>query len=449
MKFEPREYQAAMISWIQSHDRSALFCPMGSGKTVSTLTALDTYPILIVAPLRVAKSTWPDEITKWEHLKHLKCSVIAGTPKQRLKALNSDAQIYTTNFENLTWLVEELQQKWPFKTVVVDESTKLKGFRTHQGSKRAKSLARVAHTLVKKIVLLTGTPAPNGLLDLWGQTWFIDKGERLEKSYGRYCDKFFDSDYMGYNFTPKRGAQEEIQNKIRDVCLTIKVEDWMPVDEPIVNIIKTDMPDKALKIYKQMEKDMFVQLESEGVEALSAATVGIKCSQIANGALYKEDGTYETVHDEKIEALKSIVEEANGMPVLVSYRFKSDLARLRIAFPAGRTLNDSDEILSEWNKGNIPVLFVHPKSAGHGLNLQDGSNILAFFSIDWNLEEHLQVIERIGTLRQKQAGHNRPVFLHYILSKGTIDELILERLSTKKSVQEVLLNAVKRNKLGV
>lgn len=446
MKFIPRPYQSAIIDWIKSNDRSAVFANMGSGKTVCTLTALDTYPILIIAPLRVAGSTWPDEVKKWPHLQHLKCSVITGTLKQRTEALNSKADVYTTNFESLPWLVDTLQEKWPFRTVVVDESTKLKGFRTRQGSKRAKALAKVSHSIVNKIVLLTGTPAPNGLLDLWGQLWFIDQGQRLEKSYGRYCDKHFNSDYMGYNFTPKRGAQEEIQSKIQDVCLTIKVEDWMPVDEPLVNIINVSMPAKAAKLYKQMERDMFVQLEKEGVEAMNAATVCVKCAQIANGAIYRENATWEVLHDEKISALASIIEEANGMPVLVSYRFKSDLSRLRAAFPHGKALGGSDEVISLWNTGKIPVLFVHPKSAGHGLNLQDGSNTLAFFSIDWNLEEHLQVIERIGPLRQKQSGHNRAVHLHYILTKGTIDELIMERLSSKKSVQEVLLDAMKRNR---
>lgn len=455
-QFNPHPYQSVIIDWIRSKPRCAVFASMGSGKTVSTLTALDTFPVLIVAPLHVAENTWSGEIKKWDHLAHLKSSVITGSVKKRTEALNTPADIYTTNYENLPWLVEQLGSKWPFKTVVADESTKLKGFRSRQGSKRAKALAMVAHTMVKNIILLTGTPAPNGLLDLWGQVYFIDKGERLGKSYNMYRDRWFDSDYMGYNFTPKHNAQDSIQTLLKDVCITIKAEDWISTDEPIKNIIALNMPVKAAKAYKQMEKDMFTQLEKEGIEAANAAVKTVKCAQIANGALYKEETVndeykgetvsreYVVFHDEKISALSSIIEESGGMPVLVSYRFTSDLERLRKAFPYGRTLKDTS--LDDWNAGKVPLLFVHPKSAGHGLNMAQGSNILVFFSLDWNLEEHLQVIERIGALRQKQLDINRPVYLYYILMKDTIDELILERLSSKKSVQEVLLKAMKHFK---
>lgn len=451
MNFIAKPHQEVMIHWIKEHKRCAVFASMGSGKTVCSLTALEhlnihksVYPILIIAPLRVAKTTWPNEVSKWSHLSHLKTSVIVGSPSDRKNALKASNDVYTINYENLPWLIDELGPKWPFKTVIVDESTKLKGFRLRQGSKRAKALAKVAHTLIDQIILLTGTPAPNGLLDLWGQIWFIDKGKRLGKSFSAFTDRWFDEDYMGYNLTPKAFAQEQIQNEIKDTCLTIKTEDWMSIDQPVSVKVKVTLPRKANILYKQMEKEMFVQLKEEGIEALSAATVGIKCSQIANGALYLEDKTWEVLHDEKIAALQSIIEEANGMPVLVSYRFKSDLARLRSAFPNGKNLGDSDSIISDWNKGRIPILFIHPAAGSHGLNLQDGSNILAFFSINWNLEEHLQVIERIGPMRQKQSGHNRSVYLYYILAEGTIDETIMERLETKKSVQEVLLNAMKK-----
>ncbi len=452
MKFEPRAYQSVILSRLYENKRTALFCSMGSGKTVCALTALENlsmveqvYPVLVIAPMRVAKTTWPDEAVKWDHLRHLSVTTITGGKAQREKSLKCKADLYTINYENLPWLVEMLGSEWPFKTVIADESTKLKGFRLRQGTQRAKALAKVAHTLVNRIILLTGTPNPNGLLDLWGQVWFIDKGERLGKSFSHFVEKWFDEDYMGYNLAPKTFAQEDIQAKLKDVCLTVKVEDYVQIDKPLVNKIYVDLPSKVTTQYKKLEKEFFVQLEKEGIEALSAAALSMKLSQLTSGALYLENKEWEVIHDEKIRALESVIEEAAGMPVLVAYRFKSDLARLRLAFPCGRALIDADDMIEHWNAGKVPVLFVHPKSAGHGLNLQDGSNVLVFFNIDFNLEEHLQVIERIGPMRQKQAGHARPVFLHYILARDTIDEQIFERLTTKKSVMDVFLDAMKRN----
>lgn len=448
LNFIAKDTQLRIIEWVCAHKRCAIFAPMGSGKTVSTLTALHDlssteaiYPILILAPLRVAKHTWLDEIAKWRHLSSLKTSAIVGSVSEREKALSVSADVYTVNYENLAWLVTKLDKKWPFKTVVVDESTKLKGFRLRQGTQRAKALATVAHTLVKRVVLLTGTPAPNGVQDLWGQLYFVDKGERLEKSFSKFLDKWFTVDYSGYNWTPLPHAQAEIQNAISDICLTVTPDASHPKDVPIVNKIMIKLAPKVRSQYRQMEKEMFLQLESEGVEALNAATVSTKCAQIANGAIYKENKSYEVLHDEKIDALASCIEET-GAPVLVVYNFKSDLDRLRRAFPHGRKLGDSASDMSDWNRGQIPILFIHPMSAAHGLNLQHGGNVLIFFSISWNLEEHLQVIERIGPLRQRQAGYDRHVFIYYILAEDTIDELILERLETKRSIQEVLLTAM-------
>ncbi len=452
MLFAPKPHQLELYNWAQNNKRSAQFSFMGSGKTSACLTALedlslteDVYPLLIIAPLRVAKSTWPNEIKKWDHTRHLDASVIIGTQKQRDTALNTPSDIYTTNYENLPWLVEKLGKKWPFKTVIADECTRLKGFRTRQGSTRAKALAKVAHTLVERIVLLTGTPAPNGLLDLWGQIWFIDKGERLGKSFSAFCEKWFDLDYSGFNWVPKANAAKEIQEAIKDICITVKAEDWFELDEPIRNVNLLTMPSKALALYKDMEKQMFMEIESEGFEAVSAGSKSMKCRQIAAGAIYSEDG-WKEIHDEKLQALSSIIEESAGMPVMVAYHFNHDLGRLQKAFPMGKVLDKDPATEAAWNRGEIPLLFAHPASAGLGLNLQDGGNILVFFSLDWRMEDHIQVIERIGPMRQKQSGHNRAVFLHYLLMEGTIDETILERLETKKSVQEVLTDALNRYK---
>lgn len=451
--FSPRPHQLELCNWLHNVKRSAQFAFMGSGKTSACLTALENislienvYPILIIAPLRVARNTWPAEVQKWTHTAHLITSVITGTPKQRETALATPADIYITNYENLPWLVEKLDKKWPFKTVIADECTRLKGFRTRQGSTRAKALAKVAHTLVERIVLLTGTPAPNGLLDLWGQIWFLDKGERLGKSFSAFCDKWFDTDYSGFNWIAKPNAAKEIQDAIKDLCITVKADDWFDLDKPVVNKIVLKLPPKSAQLYKEMEKEMFMKLGDEPIEAVSAAAKTMKCRQIASGAIYSEDGKWQGVHDEKILALDSIIEESNGAPIMVAYHFKHELERLERAFPQGRFLDSSPATEADWNKGRIPILFIHPASAGLGLNLQDGGNVLVFFGSDWRMEDHVQVIERIGPMRQKQSGHNRPVLIHYLLMEGTIDETIYERLETKKSVQEVLLNAMNRYK---
>jgi SNF2 family DNA or RNA helicase len=453
LAFTPKPHQLELYTWLHNVKRSAQFSFMGSGKTSACLTAFEdlsltenVYPLLIVAPLRVAVNTWPSEINKWEHTKHLTASLITGTVKQRDIALNTPADIYITNYENLPWLVETLGKKWPFKSVIADECTRLKGFRTRQGSTRAKALAKVAHTLVERIVLLTGTPAPNGLLDLWGQIWFIDKGERLGKSYSAYLDEWFYPHRNGFTWLPKENAQKEIQEAIADICITVKAEDWFPLDKPIVNRIILQLPKKAKRLYAEMKRKMYMELENEGHEAFTAGSMMMQCRQIASGAIYSKNDVWEEIHDEKITALDSVIAEANGMPVMVVYHFRHDLERLQKAFPKGRVLDKSKDTEDAWNKGKIPLLFVHPASSGLGLNLQDGGNILVFFSLDWSMENHVQVIERLGPMRQLQAGHKRSVFLHYLLMEDTIDEIIYERLATKKSVQEVLTNAMNRYK---
>ena len=449
-QFKPHSYQHEVIDHIQDLKRVAVWAPMGSGKSAATLAALDNlslvegdvFPVLILAPLRVARSTWPGEIRKWDNFKHLTVSVITGTPKQREAACKAQADVYTTNYENLPWLIAFYGARWPFKTVVADELTRCKGYRTRQGSKRARALGSVAHTYVERFIGLTGTPAPNGLSDLWGQMWFLDRGERLGRTYSAFEFRWFTRGYDGFSLKPLPHAQKEIEERLRDLCLTVK---GLPVDEPIHNSIYVDLPPAAAAIYKDMEKTMFAEIEEVGVEAVNATTKTMKCLQIANGASYVDDkGNWKEVHRAKFEALESIIEEASGAPVLVAYHFKSDLERLRAAFPQARVLDTNPATIDEWNEGRIPLLFAHPMSAAHGLNLALGGNILAFFGLDWSLENHMQIIERIGPMRQAQAKLNRPVFVHYILAKGTVDEMVLDRLHSKRSVQEILLEAMKR-----
>ena len=452
-EFTPHAYQRPAMQWLYDRPRSLLWMPMGGGKSVTTLTALDNlslvedvYPVLVLAPLRVAKTTWPDEVAKWRHLEHLRVSVICGSASERQAALDAPADIYTVNYDNLVWLVDQLGDRWPFKTVVADEVTRLKSFRLRQGSKRAGALGKVAHSRVRRFIGLTGTPNPNGLQDLWGQVWFVDKGERLGRTYSAFSDRWFEKGYDGFSLKPRPTAQAEIEARLRDICLTV---DALPVDEPLFNEIRVDLPAKARRMYDDMEKHMFAELEGAEIEAVSAAAKTMKCLQLANGAAYTDDtGTWEGVHDAKLEALDSVIEEANGAPVLVAYHFKSDLARLQKRYPQGRTLDAKSDVIRDWNAGRVPLLFAHPASAGHGLNLAQGGNILAFFSLNWALEEHLQIIERIGPLRQKQAGFERPVHVHYIMAKSTIDDLILARLRSKKSVQEIMIEAMKERKRG-
>ncbi len=449
--FKPHPYQQEARAHLYKVRRSALWMPMGGGKTVTTLTALDNlslledvFPALVLAPLRVARSTWPEEVAKWPHLKHLRVSVITGTPKQRERALAKDADIYCTNYDNLVWLRKELGDAWPFKTVVADEFTRLKSFRLRQGGSRARALGQVAHTHVSRFIGLTGTPAPNGVKDLWGQIWFLDEGQRLGRTFSAFEQRWFRKGYDGYSLVPYDHTQAEVEERLKDICLTVT---GLDVDEPIVNPLYVDLPPSARKVYDAMEVEMFAVLNEEGVEAANAAVRTQKCLQLANGALYiDENGNWEEAHAAKLDALESIVEEANGASVLVAYNFKHDLQRLQARFRQGRVLDADPDTIKQWNAGRIPLLFAHPASAGHGLNLADGGNILAFFGVNWSLEEHMQIIERIGPMRQKQAGHDRPVFIYPILARNTVDDLVMERLSSKRSVQDVLLEAMKRRK---
>lgn len=461
--YTPRDYQQRATRHVLEVGRSQLWMDMGLGKTVSTLTALDTMflsgmesrPALAIAPLRVAKNTWPAEARKWAHLRDIVVSPVCGTEAERIAALRRDASLYTINYDNVQWLVDQLGDRWPFATVIADEATRLKGFRLRQGARRAQALARVAHKAVRWWINLTGTPAPNGLQDLWGQAWFVDAGKRLGRTHDAFKQRWFRPSYDGYGLEPLPFAKEQIEDRLRDVTLTLRAADYLTLPPLIRNTVRVDLPSKARVLYRQMEREMFLQIGGAEIEAFNAASRTMKCLQLANGAVYEtpdqqalEEPTtctpkWHGVHDAKIDALESVITEAAGAPVLVAYQFKSDLARLLKAFPKARFLDDAQQTEDDWNAGKIPILLAHPKSAGHGLNLQDGGNIIAFFGHWWDLELHDQIIERIGQARQAQAGHNRPVFVHYIVAADTVDELVLARIETKREVQDLLKEAMR------
>lgn len=452
----PRDWQVPMLEHLARTPRANLWAGMGSGKTVVVLTYLDWCyndlggepgPTLVLGPLRVVQSVWPAEAAKWAHLGRLRVETVVGTKSEREAALARPAQVYCLNYDNLLWLrdhLDALGTPWPFRRVVADESSRVKSYRMTQGGKRAQVLGQVAFRAVEEWVNLTGTPAPNGLRDLWGPAWFLDKGRRLGISFGAFERRWFRADPMSKSefapLEPLPYAQEQIESALRDITLTVSPK----TDAPIENVIKVPLPQAALAQYKTLEKDLYLRLtEDHEVEAFNAAALSMKCLQFANGALYADDGkTFTEVHDAKLEALRSVVEEAAGAPVLVAYNFKSDLARLQRAFPDGRVLDADPRTVERWNAGRTPLLFAHPASAGHGLNLQDGGNILVFFGLWWDLEQHAQIVERIGPLRQKQSGHDRPVFVHYLIAAKTIDEVVLARLRSKATVQRALLDAM-------
>jgi SNF2 family DNA or RNA helicase len=424
--------------------------PMGGGKTVTALTALldldvvePVFPVLVLAPLRVARSTWPDEVAKWTHTKHLRVSVITGSLPERRAALAVEADVYTMNYDNLVWLQE--QGDWPFLTVVSDESTRLKSFRLQQGGKRARALSKVAHGPVNRFWELSGTPSPNGVKDLWGQIWFLDKGQRLGHSYTAFERRWFRPADSGYGVEPFDHSQGEIEDRIKDLCLTVRGE---PAEAPVVSPVYVDLPPDARRLYRQMEKELFIWIEQNSVEAASGGVMFNKCLQLASGIVFDDNRVAHEIHRVKIEALESIIEEAAGAPVLVSYNFVPDLERLKKHFRHARVLDANPQTIRDWNNGRIPILLAHPASAGHGLNMAEGGNILARFGFDFNLENYLQILERIGPLRQRQAGLKRRVYDYPIVARHTLDEAVLDRLAGKISVQDALLRAMERRALA-
>jgi len=444
-----KPYQRLGLDHLLAHPRAALWLPMGAGKTRTVLEALnrlefdgDIHRTLIVAPKRVCESVWRQEAVKW-NAAHLLPALILGTPEERKAAVRTSAAAHCINFENLPWLVTNLK-RWPWDCVVVDESSRLGGFRLRQGGKQAGALGRVIHR-TRRHIQLTGTPAPNGLLKLWGQLWMLDRGERLGATYTAFLNRWFRQVSIGggqwTKIEPMPHAQAEIQERISDLCLSINLGDYLDIDEPIVTTLPIILPSKAMGIYQKMERDFFAEIGGVEIEARNAAAKSMKLLQLASGCVLDNAHVATEVHTAKIEALRSVIEEANGAPVIVAYHFKADLARLGKAFPIAEELTEKN--LGRWNAGEIPILLLHPQSAGHGLNLQDGGNILVFFSNTWNLEHRMQTIERIGPTRQLQSGHPRPVYVYDLVAERTLDEVVLERHKTKREVQDLLLEAVR------
>jgi SNF2 family DNA or RNA helicase len=449
-----RHCQEMMRDWILDHNRCNIWASPGTGKTGATLTAFDIlkvlgskfFPVLVIAPKKVAQHVWPREQAKWQQFSDLRVVTLAGheTAAQRLEHLRRRADIYVVNYDLIQWLVTYLDEKkieWPFKAVIADESTKLKNFRLRNGGKRATALARIQKH-VGRWVNLTGTPSPNGLLDLWGQCWFLDRGERLGRTYGEFKKRYFDEDPYSQAITPRPGASEQIAAKIADITLSIEAKDYFDLPPLIVNHIAVDMSDEAMAMYRQMERDMFLQFGNKIAEAPNAAVMTMKCLQMASGAVYTEEGKYEEFDDSKLDALESIVAEA-GAAVLVAYQWKFDVARIKRRFPGAVDIRTPDQI-DAWNDGRIQLGLIHPASAGHGIDLAKGGNILVFYSLFWSLENYLQVIERLGPTRQAQHGLDRPVFLHHLVAQNTMDEDVVARLTSKRTVQDMLISRMKR-----
>jgi SNF2 family DNA or RNA helicase len=469
---ELRPYQRLMIEHLVTTPKAGLWAAMGLGKTAAVLHAIDALllagsidsPVLVIAPLRVARDVWPQEAKEWPDLKTMSVVPIVGSIGQRRNALHTPAAVYTINYENLEWLVTTWNVHWPYKMLVLDESTKVKSLRANirknndgtqwiqgQGGKRAKALLKVVFDhQIQRIVELSGTPAPNGLSDLWGQLFYLDFGKRLGRVYDAFHTRWFRSSFNGWGSEPLPHAQEQIQDALKDICLSMKSEDYFPVEKPIVRTIEVELPPEVRKKYRELEKTMFTEIQEHPIEAFSAGARTMKLLQLAAGATYlgspddPGERKWVVAHDEKLNALEDVIEEAAGAPILVAYQFKSDLARLIKRFPHGKPLDQKPQTLAEWNLGKIPLLFFHPASAGHGLNLQHGGNRIVFFTSGWNLEEHLQAIERIGPVRQMQSGYNRNVFVYQIVARGTVDEDVQEVLSTKRTVQDALMDGLRR-----
>jgi SNF2 family DNA or RNA helicase len=443
---------------------------MGMGKTSLVETYLDAVyniggedaPTLILGPLRVARDVWSQEATKWEHLAGLTVSVIVGAPEERRAALAAKAQVYVMNYDNLAWLEEELAgRRWPFKRVVADESTRLKNFRLRQGGARAKVLGKIARVMVTDWINLTGTPSPNGLRDLWGQQWFIDQGQRLGLTYDAFESRWFAFKRVQDALSKKPGiqavilpnAQAEIMARLADCSLTIDPKDWFDLREPIVSIIEVELPDAARRAYRELERQYLTEIDGKAVEAFNAAAKSMKLLQLANGAAYLDpvqegfEATGEPktveVHDAKLQALESLLEEQNGSPVLVAYHFKSDLARIQRAFPFAINVATKDG-LARAKRGEGRLWVGHPASIGHGVDgLQEHCNTVCFFGQWWDLEQWQQLIERVGPVRQYQSGKDRAVTIHYIVARDTVDEAVMARRTSKRAVQDLLLEHMK------
>lgn len=444
MKYNPHDYQRYAAEFIIAHPVAALLLDMGLGKTSITLTAIndllfdsfEVHKVLVVAPLRVARDTWSAEIEKWEHLKNLRYSVVIGTAQERISALCIPADIYIINRENIQWLVEESGFPFDFDMAVIDE---LSSFKNHQ-SKRFKAFMQIRPKL-KRIIGLTGTPASNGLMDLFAEFKLLDMGERLGRFIGQYRNAYFQPDKRNgmviYSYKPLPNAERQIYDKISDITISMKAADHLKMPELISSEYMVQLSEKEKEKYDRLKKDLIFSTEDNEVTAANAASLSNKLSQMANGAVYSDDESVIEIHDRKLDALEDIIESMNGIPLLVAYWFKHDLERIRKRFEIREIKSSAD--ISDWNSGKIPVALIHPASAGHGLNLQSGGSALVWFGLTWSLELYQQTNARLW--RQGQTADT--VVIQYIIAKGTIDEQIMKALKAKDTTQAALITAVK------
>lgn len=470
--FEPRVFQKRAIEFMLDTPKCALFASMGIGKTSSTLAVIDALNTVegekhtfVFAPKRVATMTWPDEIEKWADFAGLDTSIVTGTAAERRAALRRDRAIHLMNYENIPWLLAELKGRWPFQRAIADESSKLKaptskrfagtpararkvenGVVVQERREATPGLKHFAH-LAERWINLTGTPTPNGLEDLWSQIYVLDGGRRLGNNITAFRNRWFVRDASGYGHVPLPHAFGEIMSRIQDICLTLDSADYFDLPPLVDNPIYVELPPDARRFYRELEREYFAVNKGREVEAVNSAVLSGKLLQVANGAVYTSDSEekeWTLVHDAKLEALEDIFEEACGAPVMVAYNFKHDLARLQAAHPDGRVMDDNPQTLRDWNAGRIGKLWIHPDSAGHGLNMQDGGNILVFFSQTNKLESYLQIIERIGPMRQVQGGYDRPCFVHSIIARRTYDEIAVARGLQKAATQDAVREYMKR-----
>lgn len=444
MKYSPHDYQRYAAEFIITHPVAALLLDMGLGKTSITLTAIndllfdrfEIHKVLVVAPLRVARDTWGAEIEKWEHLKNLQYSVVIGTAQERISALCIPADIYIINRENIQWLVEESGFPFDFDMAVIDE---LSSFKNHQ-SKRFRAFMK-SRPKLKRIVGLTGTPAGNGLMDLFAEFKLLDMGERLGRLIGQYRNTYFQPDKRNgmviYSYKPLPNAERQIYDKISDITISMKAADHIKMPKLISAEYTVRLSEKEKEKYDRLKKDLIFSTEDNEVTAANAASLSNKLSQMANGAVYSDDESVIQVHDRKLDALEDIIESMNGKSLLVAYWFKHDLERIKKRFEI-REIKSSEDI-SDWNSGKIPVALIHPASAGHGLNLQSGGSTLVWFGLTWSLELYQQTNARLW--RQGQTADT--VVIQHIIAKGTIDEQIMKVLKTKDTTQAALITAVK------
>lgn len=445
MKYKPHSYQEYAIKYIEAHPISALLIDMGLGKTSITLTAIrnllfdsfEVCKVLVIAPLRVAKNTWTDEIKKWEHLNTLTYSLIIGNENERLSALNKKADIYIINRENVDWLVNKSGYKFDFDMVVIDE---LSSFKNHQ-SKRFKSLMKV-RPLVKRIVGLTGTPSSNGLMDLFAEFKILDMGKRLGYFIGQYRNTYFKPDKMNgpivYSYKPLPNAENAIYEKISDITVSMKANEYLKMPELLTSNYVVELSNSEKNQYDEMKKSLVLEITDGEITASNAASLSNKLCQLSNGAIYDDEQNIVEIHDRKLEALEDIIESMNGKPLLIAYWYRHDLERIKSRFSV-REIKTSEDI-SDWNDGKIPVALIHPASAGHGLNLQNGGSTLVWFGLTWSLELYQQTNARLYRQGQKNT-----VVIQHIITKGTIDEQILKALQKKNKTQADLIDAVRAN----